>query len=82
MSTNQQAAAPAADNNGKRKRLLVTLTAAVVVAGIGYGLYWGLYARHFENTDDAYVAGNVVQVTPLVGGTVPRKMKPMMMEKP
>ncbi|MCA3182828.1 MAG: biotin/lipoyl-binding protein, partial [Cupriavidus sp.] len=69
MSTNQQAA-PAGNNNGKRKRLLVSLTAAVVVAGIGYGLYWGLYARHFENTDDAYVAGNVVQVTPLVGGTV------------
>lgn len=69
MSSNQQAAA-AAENNGKRRRLLISLTAAVVVAGIGYGLYWGLYARHFENTDDAYVAGNVVQVTPLVGGTV------------
>lgn len=80
MSDNQQAAssrpqpqaahaAPAAPN-GKRKRLLLSLTAALVVAGIGYGIYWGVYARHFENTDDAYVAGNVVQVTPLVGGTV------------
>lgn len=78
MSNNQQAAgtnapqpAPASiNNNGKRKRMLLSLTAAVVVAGIGYGVYWGLYARHFETTDDAYVAGNVVQVTPLVGGTV------------
>ncbi|MGO4414140.1 membrane fusion protein, multidrug efflux system [Cupriavidus sp. OV038] len=75
MSNTPQSAAPqtptpAADNNGKRRRLLVALTAAVVVAGLGYGLYWGVYARHFENTDDAYVAGNVVQVTPLVGGTV------------
>ncbi|WP_439670725.1 Multidrug export protein EmrA [Cupriavidus necator] len=82
MSNNQQAAgtnapqhpaqqAPAAtSNNGKRKRMLLSLTAAIVVAGIGYGVYWGMYARHFENTDDAYVAGNVVQVTPLVGGTV------------
>ena len=26
--------------------------------------------RHFENTDDAYVAGNVVQITPQVAGTV------------
>lgn len=50
--------------------MLLSLTAAIVVAGIGYGVYWGMYARHFENTDDAYVAGNVVQVTPLVGGTV------------
>ncbi|WP_354678099.1 HlyD family secretion protein [Cupriavidus plantarum] len=76
MSTNAQPAANpgngnnANNNNNKRKRLLIALTAAVVVAGIGYGLYWGLYARHFENTDDAYVAGNVVQVTPLAGGTV------------
>ncbi|REF02252.1 HlyD family efflux transporter periplasmic adaptor subunit [Cupriavidus plantarum] len=75
MSTNAQPAANPgngnnANNNNKRKRLLIALTAAVVVAGIGYGLYWGLYARHFENTDDAYVAGNVVQVTPLAGGTV------------
>ncbi|WP_427310027.1 HlyD family efflux transporter periplasmic adaptor subunit [Cupriavidus sp. H39] len=79
MSNNQQAAgtnppqqAPAthSNGNGKRKRMLLSLTAAIVVAGIGYGVYWGLYARHFESTDDAYVAGNVVQVTPLVGGTV------------
>ncbi|CAG9164150.1 HlyD family secretion protein [Cupriavidus pampae] len=78
MSNDAQAApAPTAagndngnGNNHKRKRLLIALTAVVVVAGIGYGLYWGLYARHFENTDDAYVAGNVVQVTPLAGGTV------------
>ena len=76
MSDNKQAAqtpaSPAApvNNNGKRKRLLLSLTAAVVVAGVAYGIYWGIYARHFESTDDAYVAGNVVQVTPLVGGTV------------
>ncbi|MBB3006398.1 HlyD family secretion protein [Cupriavidus alkaliphilus] len=77
MSNNQQAAgtntpqqATATPPNGKRKRLLLSLSAAIVVAGIGYGVYWGLYARHFESTDDAYVAGNVVQVTPLVAGTV------------
>src|SRR5215831_11318943 len=75
MSDNQQAGTPntpaaSVNNNGKRKRMLLSLTAAIVVAGIGYGAYWGLYARHFESTDDAYVAGNVVQVTPLVGGTV------------
>jgi len=73
MSNQQPAAAqhtpPAAPANN-RKRLLLSLTAAIVVAGIGYGVYWGTYARHFESTDDAYVAGNVVQVTPLVGGTV------------
>ncbi|WP_373377945.1 HlyD family efflux transporter periplasmic adaptor subunit [Cupriavidus nantongensis] len=77
MSNNQQAAgtnasqqATATPPNGKRKRMLLSLSAAIVVAGIGYGVYWGMYARHFESTDDAYVAGNVVQVTPLVAGTV------------
>ncbi|ULX54357.1 hemolysin D [Cupriavidus taiwanensis] len=77
MSNNQQAAgtntpqqATATSPNGKRKRMLLSLSAAIAVAGIGYGVYWGLYARHFESTDDAYVAGNVVQVTPLVAGTV------------
>jgi membrane fusion protein (multidrug efflux system) len=72
MSDKQQAApaAPASSNNNKRKRMLLSLTAAIVVAGIGYGIYWATYARHFESTDDAYVAGNVVQVTPLVAGTV------------
>lgn len=69
-------AAPAAtppgngNANGKRKRMLTTLAAALVVAGVGYGLYWGLYGRWFESTDDAYVQGNVVQVTPQVAGTV------------
>ncbi|MDY7507207.1 HlyD family secretion protein [Ralstonia wenshanensis] len=66
------AATPAGNGNanGKRKRMLTTLAAALVVAGVGYGLYWGLYGRWFESTDDAYVQGNVVQVTPQVAGTV------------
>ncbi|MBB6582435.1 HlyD family secretion protein [Ralstonia solanacearum] len=64
------AATPNGNGNGKRKRMLTTLASALVVAGIGYGLYWGLYGRWFESTDDAYVQGNVVQVTPQVAGTV------------
>lgn len=65
-----QAQSAATANKGKRRRLLLAMTATLIVAGIGYGIYWATYARHFENTDDAYVAGNVVQVTPLVSGTV------------
>ncbi|MGI4847707.1 MAG: HlyD family efflux transporter periplasmic adaptor subunit, partial [Janthinobacterium lividum] len=34
------------------------------------GIWWFIFARHYESTDDAYVSGNVVQVTPQVGGTV------------
>jgi membrane fusion protein (multidrug efflux system) len=49
---------------------MLVVTAVLLLAGLGYGLYWNAYLRHHENTDDAYVAGNVVQVTPQVGGTV------------
>jgi len=37
---------------------------------VGYGLYWWLVARFYVDTDNAYVQGNVVQITPQVGGTV------------
>ena len=54
----------------KRKSLLLLLGGAVAVAVIGYGLYWGVHARYFIETDDAYVGGQLVQLTPQVGGTV------------
>jgi membrane fusion protein (multidrug efflux system) len=48
----------------------IGLGAVVVLGGVGYVTYWSLYARHFETTDDAYVNGDVVQVTNDVAGTV------------
>src|SRR5690606_28177103 len=35
-----------------------------------YGLWWMLVGAHFESTDDAYVHGNLVQITPQVPGTI------------
>jgi membrane fusion protein (multidrug efflux system) len=68
------AAAPvqpaAANGNGKRRSLLIGVTIALIIVLIAYGIWWFIYARHYEGTDDAYVGGNVVQVTPQVGGTV------------
>ena len=40
------------------------------VAAIAYGAWWFVYSRHFEKTDDAYVQGNLVQITPQVAGMV------------
>ncbi|MEO8837677.1 MAG: EmrA/EmrK family multidrug efflux transporter periplasmic adaptor subunit, partial [Herbaspirillum sp.] len=54
----------------KRRRLLTIITLVLLVVLIGYGIWWFIYASHYEETDDAYVAGNVVQVTPQIGGTV------------
>lgn len=54
----------------RRRTLLIIVTVCVLLLLLGYGIWWALFARHYESTDDAYVAGNVVQVTPQVGGTV------------
>lgn len=53
-----------------RRRGLTVIAAVVVLGGVGWGVWHWMHARHFETTDNAYVAGNVVQITPQVGGTV------------
>ena len=53
-----------------RKRLLALLGLGALVAAAGYGAYYYSVARFHEDTDDAYVNGNLVQLTPQVSGTV------------
>ncbi|MFM0175181.1 EmrA/EmrK family multidrug efflux transporter periplasmic adaptor subunit [Paraburkholderia sediminicola] len=57
-------------NNGKRKLMMTLLVIVILIAAIAYGFYYFLVARFHEDTDDAYVNGNVVQITPQVTGTV------------
>ncbi|MCE4056233.1 efflux RND transporter periplasmic adaptor subunit [Pseudomonas sp. Au-Pse12] len=59
-----------ASNSRKRKVMLLGLAAIVVLGGLGVFAWHELYGRWNENTDDAYVNGNVVEITPLVTGTV------------
>ena len=61
---------PAPQGNPARKKALSAVAAAVVLGGIAYTAYWALVLNHYESTDNAYVQGNVVQLTPQVGGTV------------
>jgi membrane fusion protein, multidrug efflux system len=72
MSNEQQTppVAPMANGNPRRRRALTALAAVVVVAGLGWGAYEWLVASNYESTDNAYVQGNVVQITPQIGGTV------------
>ncbi len=64
-------AAPSApEKNPARRRGLTVIAAVVLLGGIGWGAWHWMHARNFETTDNAYVAGNVVQITPQVGGTV------------
>ncbi|MFT4241575.1 MAG: HlyD family efflux transporter periplasmic adaptor subunit [Acidovorax sp.] len=58
------------ETNTARRRGLTAVAAAVVLAGIAWGGWHWANGRHVETTDNAYVAGNVVQITPQTGGTV------------
>lgn len=67
---NPQAAAAAAPGNGKRRKFLLLLLAVVVIAAIAWTAWYLLVARWHEDTDDAYVQGNIVSITPQSIGTV------------
>lgn len=56
--------------NPNRKKALSAVAGLVVVAGIAYAAYYALVLNHYESTDNAYVQGNVVQLTPQISGTV------------
>src|SRR5690348_4785078 len=59
-----------ASNTIRRWRWLGALAAILVTAGAVYGAYWAQVLRYHQSTDDAYVGGNVVQITPQISGTV------------
>ncbi|AZD09245.1 Multidrug efflux system EmrAB-OMF, membrane fusion component EmrA [Pseudomonas chlororaphis] len=61
---------PDTANPRKRKVMLLGLVALIVLGGLGVFAWYELYGRWNEGTDDAYVNGNVVEITPLVTGTV------------
>ena len=67
-----EVAASGAKTHRKRNLVIVTLlfliTAAVVA--LAYFLFW----QHEEETEDAYVAGHLVMITPQVNGTVRKVM--------
>jgi membrane fusion protein (multidrug efflux system) len=71
-SQNPLAAETAAAQPPKSRRgfLLKGLVAVLVLAAVGWGVWYFVEGRWFEDTDDAYVNGNLVQITPQVTGTV------------
>ncbi|CPR14551.1 multidrug efflux MFS transporter periplasmic adaptor subunit EmrA [Brenneria goodwinii] len=53
-----------------RKVAMLLLTGIFIIIAIAYLFYWLLVLRHFESTDDAYVAGNQIQIMAQVSGSV------------
>jgi len=54
----------------RRRRWLLGLGAAIALLGLIWLAWWLLYSRFYESTDDAYVAGDMVNVMSQVSGTV------------
>jgi membrane fusion protein, multidrug efflux system len=64
------APAPVGFLQTRRGRWLLTAAVIFAVIGLLWLGYWYLYARRYEDTDDAYVAGDLVNVMSQVSGTV------------
>lgn len=62
-----QQPAPASPRN---RRPLIIIGAVALLAVAGWALYYLTVARFHVGTDDAYVDGNLVRLTPQVSGTV------------
>lgn len=60
---------PAIDLAARRRFAFRWFALALLVTVVAGGSWWWTEARNIESTDDAYVAGDVVQVSPLVEGT-------------
>jgi membrane fusion protein (multidrug efflux system) len=54
----------------RRRRWIALLIAALLVVALVVLAWWLLHARYYESTDDAYVAGDLVNVMSQVNGTV------------
>jgi membrane fusion protein (multidrug efflux system) len=69
-SPSTSATNPSAPKKNSRGFLLRLLGIVVLLAIIAWAVWYFLDGRWYEGTDDAYINGNVVQITPQVPGTV------------
>lgn len=54
----------------KNAKIYIWVTAAILLVAFCIFFYWLLYARFHRSTDDAYVHGNQVKLTPQIPGIV------------
>lgn len=59
-----------APSSRRRRGALLLLLFVFVAAGASAAAWWHFVGRWYESTDNAYVAGNVVQITPQIAGSV------------
>lgn len=72
MSASEEIQTPPQPQNKKkqRKNILILLTVIFIIIGVAYLVYWFLVLRHHQETDNAYISGNQVQIMSQVPGSV------------
>lgn len=56
-------------NGGRRRRIFIIGGSALLIAILAGLGYW-LYARQYESTDDAFIDGDIVQISPKVSAYI------------
>jgi membrane fusion protein (multidrug efflux system) len=56
--------------NKKRQFYFMVTTLSFLVIGLLFFLYWVFVARFYENTDNAYVSGNIIPINSQVDGII------------
>jgi membrane fusion protein (multidrug efflux system) len=69
-ATVDPAASAATPTTAKRRSILILIAAIFIALGVLWTAYWVLVLAKREQTDDAYVSGNKVAISPQVSGTV------------
>ena len=69
-TTADTSVAQAPPANNRRGVMLRVLMAVLVLAAIAWTIWYFIVGRWYESTDDAYINGNIVQITPRIAGTV------------
>ena len=57
-------------NDGRRKRVLLAISAVFLLGGAAYAAYYALVGSKEQETDNAYVGGNLVTLSSQVAGNV------------
>lgn len=54
----------------RHKRVAILVVAILTIVGIGLGVAYFIYASQFESTDDAFINGHVISISPQIGARV------------
>ncbi|PHM37678.1 multidrug efflux MFS transporter periplasmic adaptor subunit EmrA [Xenorhabdus innexi] len=53
-----------------RSKALILTCLFFLIIGVIYAIYWYIFSRHYQETDNAYVTGNQIQIMPQIAGSV------------